>query len=161
MPLVLPRSARPPPPPLPPSLQDITNYIEKHGLDAAAVDELRGIFMASAKPLSRALRSDLAKLLEQQTALLAMLAKQRVRVGELAQVRDVEAILQLVPEYQKRLAWARGSMQRTQAAAEETKRQALALQRRVQNDVAAAQKKRREEAKRDQGLKAAYKPASR
>ena len=132
---------------LDPSEEEIATYVETHGPFA-------GTMMASAKPLSRALRGKLEMLAAEQKRLLTQIVAQRQSTKEMPCLNEIIAVMERIPEYQKKLQWIKGSMQRTQAMSDQMRKQSLSLQEQVQNDVMKAADKKRAEQQRDAQLKA-------
>ena len=87
-----------------PTQSEISSYVDKHGPFA-------GTMMATAKPLSRALRAKLSELLVEQEQLLERIRTQRKNTKELPEMDHIVAVLNKVPEYQKKMQWIKGSMQ--------------------------------------------------
>ena len=57
----------------------------------------------------------------------------------------IVAVLNKVPEYQKKMQWIKGSMQRTQSMVDQMKKQSLSLQAQVQRDVIKTAEKKKVE----------------
>ena len=121
-----------------PTQSEISSYVDKHGPFA-------GTMMATAKPLSRALRAKLSELLVEQEQLLERIRTQRKNTKELPEMDHIVAVLNKVPEYQKKMQWIKGSMQRTQSMVDQMKKQSLSLQAQVQRDVIKTAEKKKVE----------------
>jgi hypothetical protein len=132
---------------LDPTNEEISSYVDKHGACA-------GTMMATAKPLSRVLRAKLSELLTEQERLLQRIHAQKSNTKAMPQMKESMIVLDRIPEYQKKLLWIKGSMQRTQSMVDQMKKQSLSLQAQVQLDVVASVEKKRTEQQRDAQMKA-------
>ncbi len=111
-------------------------------------------FMSMAKPLSRAVRAQLAGLLAEQLRLLDRIREKHGAIDALPQVEEVRKIMRRIPEYQKKLLWIKQSMGRTQTIVDQTKRDCLSLQKKASANKQRNTERKLAEARRDEELKA-------
>ena len=137
-----------------PEPQDVTDEKGHGAAGEAVLPPPPAAFMSMAKPLSHAIRTQLAGLIAEQERLLERMGEKHGAIEALPHVKEVRKVMERVPEYQKKLVWIKKSMARTQAIIDQTKRESLTLQEKVLANSRQTSERKRAEARRDEELKA-------